>query len=459
MISRKIETEFRRFFAEDKRALLVTGARQTGKTFSIRRVAKDCFEQVIEINFYEQKDAVQLFSDVKNASDFLFRLSAFVHKPLVPGKTLIFFDEVQYCPEIVTMIKFLVDAGSYRYVLSGSLLGVALKSIRSVPVGYLDVMDMFPLDFEEFAMAIGIGSGVLSNIRECYANRKPVDAFVHNRMLDLVRLYLMVGGMPAAVQSYLDTNNMKNVSEVQRSIIRLYKMDIGQYDPDHKLQIGDIYDLIPAELNDKNKRFVLKDLSDKNRFKRYEQSFLWLVDAGVAIPTYCVNLPKSPLELSRSANLFKLFSNDVGLLACQYGGDIQIRLLNGDVNINNGAIFENFAAQELHAHGWGLGDDGHLFFYNNKKFGELDFVIEQSGQALPIEIKSGKDYHRHNALDNAMRNEDWNIPEAYVFCQDNLQVNKREDGCVTYLPIYMLMCLERTKLQDAVFKFDLNGLM
>ena len=458
MIDRKIETQLRQFLQNDHRALLITGARQTGKTFSIRRVGKELFPKFVEINFYEQRDASALFANVRNAKDLLFRLSAFTHIDLVPGQTLIFFDEVQACPEVVTMIKFLVDEGSYRYVLSGSLLGVALKSIRSVPVGYMDVMNMYPLDLEEFALSVGVGPHIIDNIRECFRRKCPVDDFVHKRMLELVQLYLLVGGMPAAVQRYLDTNNLRSVLEVQQSIIRLYKMDISQYDQDRKLQICEIYDLIPSELDDKNKRFILKDFAVNNRFKRYEASFLWLADAGVAIPAYCLTAPKFPLELSRSANLFKLFSIDVGLLASQYGGDFQLRFLNGEVCINYGSVFENLTAQELHAHGFGRGEEGHLYFFNSKKKGELDFVIELNGAALPLEIKSGKDYHRHNALDNALKTQDWGIREAFVFCQDNVRVVQQGEGTVVYLPIYMLMCMEQPSGQDSVFQFDLTGL-
>lgn len=458
MIQRKIETDIRRFFAEDKRALLVVGARQIGKTYSIRRVAKKCFQQVLEINFYEQHDAVSLFSEVKDARTLLFRLSAYFHKDLIPGQTLIFFDEVQYCPELITMIKFLVDEGSYKYVMSGSLLGVTLKGTRSVPVGYLHILEMFPLDLEEFARAIGINENVLDNIKQCYEKCEPVDSFVHGRMLSLVQLYLIIGGMPAAVQSYIDTNNMRKVSEIQNDIIRLYKADISQYESYKKLHIMGIYDLIPAELNNKNKRFILKDLGDKNRFRRYEDSFLWLTDAGTAIPTYCVNEPKAPLELSRSANMFKLFSSDVGLLACQYGRDLQLQLLNGVVNVNYGSIFENLAAQELRAHGFGHADDGHLYFFNSKSYGELDFVIEADGNVIPLEIKSGKDYHRHNALDHALQSTEWSIKQSYVFCQDNVHREMKDGKEIFYFPIYMLMCLTQSKLKDEYFHFDLAGL-
>lgn len=452
MIKRKIDSELRNFIMNDNRSLLITGARQVGKTFSVRQAAKDCFEHVVEINFIEQPTAVQMFDGVTDAKELLLRISAFAHKQLVPGKTLIFFDEVQECKEIVTAIKFLVDEGSYKYVMSGSLLGVELKDIRSIPVGYMSEMEMYPLDLEEFAEAIGISKEVMGHLRECYEQRKPVDSFIHERMMEMIRLYLIVGGMPAAVQKYLDTNNLRRVLDVQRDIIKTYKRDITKYDPEHKLQIEEIYNLIPPELNATNKRFILKELNSKARFSRYESGILWLKDAGVALPTYNIEEPRLPLLLNKQRNLFKLFLNDVGLLAAAYGGNIQMRLLSKETNINYGAIYENLVAQELYAHGFPIEHD--LFYFNSKKQGELDFVVEYEGEIVPIEVKSGKDYERHRALANVMQNEEYNIPQAIVFCQDNVQTKEK----VVYLPIYMTMFLQQTKTEETIYKFDLTGL-
>jgi predicted AAA+ superfamily ATPase len=436
----------------DKRSLLVTGARQVGKTFSIRQAAKDCFEHVVEINFIEQPSAVQMFNGVTDAKELLLRISAFSRKTLIPGKTLIFFDEVQECKEIVTAIKFLVDEGSYRYVMSGSLLGVELKDIRSIPVGYMSEKEMYPLDLEEFAEAIGISKEVIAHLRECYEQRKPVDDFIHERMMEMIRLYLVVGGLPAAVQKYMDTNNLRRVYDEQRDIIKTYKRDITKYDPDHKLQIEEIYNLIPPELNAKNKRFILKELNAKARYSRYASGILWLKDAGVALPTYNIEEPRLPLLLNKQHNLFKLFLNDVGLLAAAYGGNIQLQLLSKESNINYGAIYENLVAQELYAHGFPIDHD--LFYFSSKKQGELDFVAEYEGAVLPIEVKSGKDYDRHRALANVMQNEEYNIPFAIVFCQNNVQTSDK----VVYLPIYMTMFLQQTTPEETLYKFNLTGL-
>lgn len=450
MIQRNIEKEIRNFLLNYSRALLVTGARQVGKTFSIRKIGQECFENFIEVNFVEQPEAVSLFTERKNASDLLMRLSAFSHKPLVPGKTLIFFDEVQKCKDIVTDIKFLVDEGSYKYVMSGSLLGIELYDLRSVPVGYMDELEMYPLSLIEFFKAIGIGSDIISHLQDCFEQKKPVDDFIHKQIMDATRLYLIVGGMPAAVQKYLDTNNLRTVYEEQRGIIRTYKRDISQYDKKQKLQIEEIFDLVPSELNSKNKRFILKELNEKARFAQYEDGFHWLKNAGVAIPTFNLEEPRLPLLLNKQRNLFKLFLNDVGLLAAMYGGNIQTRLLGHDPNINFGAIFENLVAQELYANGLAL--EHSLYYFNSKKQGELDFVLEYNEHVLPIEVKSGKDYDRHNALSNVMRNSEYDIPSAYVFCQENIQTK----GNIIYYPIYMITFVRKQTVKDIIYHFEIS---
>lgn len=448
MIERKVEQRLERFRQEDK-ALLITGARQVGKTFIIREFGKQAYQSFIEINFLEDKTAASLFENARDSRDLLLRLSAIADKPLISGQTLIFFDEVQECPEIVTAIKFLVEEGSYRYILSGSLLGVDLKDIRSVPVGYMDIVQMYPLDFEEFALANRVSPNVIDALREAFEEKRPVDAVVHERMMALFRLYLVVGGMPAAVMKYLETNNLRDVIGEQQAIIALYKKDIARYDPEEKLYLEDIFDLIPSELNCKNKRFILKNLNENFKFSRYSNSFLWLKDAGVALPTFCVAEPTVPLRLSKSSNLFKLFLSDVGLLASMYMDHIQVKILNGEKSINFGAVYENAAAQELKAHGFDL------YYFNSKKQGELDFLIERNGHVLPIEIKSGKDYTKHAALSNVLANEDYDIPEAYVFQNDNVS----QTGKITYYPIYMLMFVEKQDQSgDMVYTIDLGPL-
>lgn len=447
MIKRKIDRYLQEHYASDNKALLITGARQTGKTFSIREFGKT-FKRFVEINFAENPEHIRIFERPKGCKEILERLSLLSKKPLIKGETLIFFDEVQLCPEIVTAIKFLVDDGSYRYILSGSLLGVELKDLRSEPVGYMSIKEMYPLDFEEFITAQGVNTAITEHLRHAWKTRTEVDAFIHSKMMDLFRLYLVVGGMPAAVKRYLTTHDLQKVQKDQQDILHLYKRDISQYDPEHKLNINEIFDLIPPELNAANKRFILKSLNKNAKFERYNNSFLWLKNAGVALPVYNVEAPKTPLLLARSRNLFKLFQSDIGMLAAQYAEGIQLRILSGAKDINYGAVYENAVAQELTAHGLTP------YYFNSKKQGEVDFVVEIGGNVMPIEVKSGKDYTIHRALANIMDNPDYTLPEALILCNDNV----KKMGKLTYLPVYMVMFLERSQDAPSYYKIDLTGL-
>lgn len=448
MLTRTVDRILIDHFKISKTALLIEGARQIGKTFSIRQFGKK-FKTYIEINFIEQPEAISLFKDLSNTKDLLARLSLFTKQKLIKRDTLIFFDEVQICPEVITYIKFLVDEGSYNYILSGSLLGIEINDLRSVPVGYLTIKRMFPLTFREFALNLGLNSSILENLETSFKEKKPVDDFIHKKMMELFRVYLVVGGMPAAVNRYIETNNLNEVIDIQNQIVNLYKKDITQYDKNNKLAIAQIFELIAHQLNSQNKRFIIKDIKSGVKFDRYENSFLWLKDAGFALPVYNVETPKIPLKLSKSRSLFKLFMSDVGLLASEYSQGIQLKIISGDDKLNYGAIFENYIAQELTA------CEHDLYYYNNKKRGELDFLIEYDGEVLPIEVKSGKDYKVHRALSNIMDCGEFNLNRALIFNNSNLKV----EGKLTYAPIYMAMFLKQEiKDEDSIYKIDLSEL-
>lgn len=448
MLTRTVDRILIDHFKISKTTLLIEGARQIGKTFSIRQFGKK-FKTYIEINFIEQPEAISLFKELSNTKDLLARLSLFTKQKLIKRDTLIFFDEVQICPEVITYIKFLVDEGSYNYILSGSLLGIEINDLRSVPVGYLTIKRMFPLTFREFALNLGLNSSILENLETSFKEKKPVDDFTHKKMMELFRVYLVVGGMPAAVNRYIETNNLNEVIDIQNQIVNLYKKDITQYDKNNKLAIAQIFELIAPQLNSQNKRFIIKDIKSGVKFDRYENSFLWLKDAGFALPVYNVETPKIPLKLSKSRSLFKLFMSDVGLLASEYSQGIQLKIISGDDKLNYGAIFENYIAQELTA------CEHDLYYYNNKKRGELDFLIEYDGEVLPIEVKSGKDYKVHRALSNIMDCGEFNLNRALIFNNSNLKV----EGKLTYAPIYMAMFLKQEiSDEDSIYKIDLSEL-
>lgn len=448
MIYRKIEKEIQNWIQQEKKALLVAGARQIGKTYLIRECLKNSEYPYVEFNFVEQPELISLFETATNTQELLFRMSVVSGQSFEEGKTIFFFDEVQECKEIVTRIKFLVEEGNYRYIMSGSLLGIELNDLRSAPVGYMRILDMYPLDFGEFARAVGVQEETLSLLRESFDNREIVDTFIHQKMLDVFYLYLIIGGMPEAVDVYLKTNDLQQVAKIHDDIIRLYKKDFSKYEKDYKLRLQEIYDSMPGQLNSKSKRFQLNTLGAGMNYDRVVNHFLWLKDVGVALPVYNVQEPKVPLKMSENRSLFKLFFSDVGLLTSQYSNDTKIKILVKDAGINNGALFENAIAQELVSKGVSV------YYFNSKKQGEVDFIIEQNGVVCPIEVKSGKDYKRHSALENILSDENYNIPEAYILSSSNVEV----EGKRIYMPVYMCMFLEDAALENSIYKLDLTGI-
>ena len=429
MLQRHVWSDFEQW-KQRKNAggLLVTGARQVGKTYLVREFAKANYENIAEINLFENKKAAEVLDSAEDAEDFFSRLSILVKTELTPGKTLIFIDEVQESKEIVTAIKFLVERYDFDFILSGSLLCVELRDVRSVPVGYLDVIEMKPLSFAEYMLARNISKEVIESIISALQKRAQVPNYLHETVMKLFHEYLIIGGMPAAVANFVESNDLRSVRRIQKNIITLYRWDISKYQKESSLLIKNMYDIIPSELNQQNKRFILNNVHEKARFNRYADSLIWLSDAGVAHPVFCVDEPIYPLKLSSSTNLFKLFLSDVGLLTSSFLKSVTLDILAKNSNINYGSIYENAIAQELDVAGFDL------YYYRNKKRGEVDFIVESvQGSVLPIEVKSGKDYKRHNALSNLLATEDYQLEEGFVLCDKNVS---RHDK-ITYLPIYM----------------------
>lgn len=433
MLKRKIEKDIIHWIESSEKALLVYGVRQAGKTFIIRECLEASGCDYIEFNLIRQPEIVDILANATSMDDLILKLSLYSDKRITPGKTFFFFDEIQKYKEIVTKIKFLVDDKRFRYVLSGSLLGVEIVNLKSAPVGYLQTLNMYPLDFEEFLQIFNVGETVLDKLRTSFKEKTPVDEVIHGKIMEMFNLYLIIGGMPAAVQTYRTTGSIDDVIDEHRSIIEQYKLDFTQYEEENrKLIITHIYELIPAELNEKNKRFMIADIKKNLRYDRIQDSFTWLWKAGVALAAFNTTEPTVPLLLNEKSTLFKMFLSDVGLLTTIYGKGCKLKIVNREKDINKGAMYENIVAQELHAHGY------KLYYYNSKKKGELDFVVEHGGKILPIEVKSGKDYQKHSALDNVMAVTDYEIQEAIVFTNDNVKT----DGRVTYYPIYMAMFLQ-----------------
>ena len=446
---RKESVTIREWLNHSNKALLVTGARQTGKTWLIRNEIEKSKYTKFEVNFIDQPDMVKYLNVEMSAEEFLVKLKMIMPEDCKPHETVVFFDEIQKCPEIVTKIKFLVDEGSFKYAMSGSLLGVELKGIASAPVGYLSILRMYPMDFEEFMVANNVSETTLDMLKEKFDTCRPVDEFIHQKLLSMFFVYLIVGGMPDAVKTYIDTKDIREVDKVQKDIVTLYKEDFTQYElDDKKLRLKAIYDIIPAELNKQNKKFVFTMLDKELKFDRYENSFLWLKDAGVVLPVYNVDAPVIPLMISKSTNVFRLFSSDIGLLTSAYPAETKIELINKNGEINNGAHFENAVAQQLTANGF------EPYFCKKKKLGEMDFAIEMGGKVIPIEVKSGKEYKSHKALDNFMNVLDYHLEKAYVFSVGNIET----EGSVIYLPIYMCYLLKEPKIGKMIVKLDTDGL-
>ena len=446
---RKDSITIEEWIKNSNKALLITGARQIGKTWLIRDEIEKSGYTKFEINFIDQPDMVHYLDAEMSADEFLVKLRMIMPEDCKPHETIVFFDEIQKCPEIVTKIKFLVDEGSFKYVMSGSLLGVELKGIASAPVGYLSVLKMYPMDFEEFMIANHVSKATLEMLKDKFETVRPVDEFIHQKLLALFFVYLIVGGMPDAVKTYIATKDIREVDKIQRDIVTQYKEDFSQYESeDKKLKLISIYDIIPAELNKQNKKFVFTMLDKELKFDRYENSFLCLKDAGVALPVYNVEAPIIPLLASKSSNVFRLFSSDIGLLTSAYPAATKIELINKNGEVNNGAHFENAVAQQLLCNGF------EPYFCKKKNIGELDFLIEMEGKVVPIEVKSGKAYRTHKALDHFMNVSDYHIEKAYVFSTGNVE----EDGKVTYLPIYMCYLVKEQSIGQLIVDLDMEGL-
>lgn len=447
MLHRKVEKKISEWIRNSKKALLIDGARQVGKTYIIRSVLEKEGCEYIEFNLLKTPALIELLAKSETVDDMIANLSLFADKPFNRGKTFLFFDEIQEFKELTTKIKFWVDEASFRYVFSGSLLGVELKNIKSAPVGYLKTLTMYPLDFEEFLQIYNFSEDLRASLYQSFIERVPVNEAVHERMMQIFNMYLNVGGMPAAVDKFRETRSLEDVMAEHNDIVVQYKKDFTRYEAeDKKPYLTQIYDLIPAELNDSNKRFNFADLKKGLRYSRSEDNFIWLAQAGVALPVYNVAAPAIPLLLNEKSSLFKLFLSDVGMLTTLYGRATKMQLLSNNQDINNGALYENAVAQELKAHGF------KLYYYNSKKFGELDFVIEYKGKVLPIEVKSGKSYQRHSALNNVMEISNYSIEESFVLSNYNVEVK----GKLVYYPIYMLMFIEDEEIK--LPKVDLDDL-
>jgi predicted AAA+ superfamily ATPase len=447
MLERKFTQYLEHFLTkEPNKILLVNGARQIGKSYLVRYVGKRLFKHFVEINLKEDKEGDQVFAGVKTTNDLYMRLGNYYSKPLGDKTdTLVFLDEIQSYPHLMTMLKFLNQEGRYRFISSGSQLGVALSETPSVPIGSIEVEQMYPLDFEEFLWATGVSKEWVEHIRGAFEREESLDESTHELLLKRFQYYLLIGGLPEAVNKYLEDRNMVRVRATHKDIHELYRIDASQYDEEHKLMIRRIYDMIPSNLENKKKRVVYNKIEDKKgkHFADYANEFEYLTNSGVALEVLAVSNPRFPLAESEQKKLIKLYLNDVGLLThLLYGLNVNA-VLQDIRSINLGTVYESVVAQELSAHGF------KLHYYDNKQKGEVDFLIDDYDtlQVLPLEVKSGKDYTEHSALTKFLETPEYGVSRAIVFSNERQVYQKKG---ITYMPIYYCMFLQNHAPDDAV---------
>ena len=447
MLYRKIEPVIYEYLSSTSdKVLVVSGARQIGKSFIIRYVGSKLYKNFIEINLIKDFDGPRIFANVKTPDDFYFALGIVAGERLGDAAdTLVFLDEIQKYPHLLTMLKFLREERRYRYVASGSLLGVTLKRSTSIPMGSITILKMYPLDFEEFLIANGVGIAAIDNMRQSFEAKESLSEGIHDKIMSLFKRYLLVGGMPDAVNAYLETRNIVKVRAIQREIHDLYVVDASQYDEEHHLKIERIYNLVPSNMENKKKRLVYKDIEDKKgkQSKDYEEEIEYLISSGITLEVKAISNPKFPLTESEQKNLLKLYLNDVGLLTDVLYRTNVTAVLNDEASVNLGSVYECVVATELAAH------DNSLFYYDNRNHGEVDFLIDdyKSLSVMPLEVKSGKDYKRHSALSRFVSTPDYHITQGYVLS------NSRKVECkgkIIYIPIYYCMFLQGTITDEEI---------
>lgn len=443
MLFRKIATRIEEYLSSDSdRMLLIDGARQIGKSYIIRHVGEMMFSNYIEINMEEDKLGDRVFADAKTTKDFYMALSVVAGDKMKQREnTLVFLDEIQAYDHLLTLVKFLMKEKKFTYIASGSLLGVTLKNTQSVPMGSLDIQHMYPMDFEEFLYANGVGEFAIDSMKESFHKQEALSEAMHNKLMDLFKKYLLVGGLPKAVEIFVASRNVVEFRSIQKEVHDLYGVDATKYEEEHdkKLKIRRIFDMIPSNLENKKKRVVIKDIEDKKwkRSNDYLDEFDYLISSGITLEVKAISTPTYPLVENSGKNLLKLYMNDVGILSGIFYRN-NIKAVMSDIkSINLGSVYETVVAQELKAHGYDL------YYYDNKKNGEVDYLIDDTDNLsnIPIEVKSGKDYSVHSALDKFVSNDDYNINKAYVLSNER---NVYVKNGIIYMPIYYIMFFQNT---------------
>jgi len=447
MFFRKIEAEIvNHLKSGSDKILLVDGARQVGKSFIIRHVGNSLYKNYIEINMYQDKLDKKLFADVADLDNFYLKLSIVAEGKLGNrDDTIVFIDEIQTYPQLLALLKFLRSDGRYTYIASGSMLGIALKKSISIPMGSIEKLHMYPMDFEEFLIANNVGSDVIKKMEESFNKKESLPEAVHQVLLRYFKYYLISGGLPDAVNAFVVEKNVPKTRLIQRQIYEYYSEDASQYDEENNLNIKAVYKTIPSRMENKKKRIIAKEIENKAgaRYSSYANEFEYLLYSGIALGVSAVPTPTFPLVEGIGKNLLKLYMNDPGILtALLYDNNINA-VLNDEISINLGSVYESAVASELKAHGF------ELFYYDNRKKGEVDFLIDdyETLSTVPMEIKSGKDYSTHASLDRFINNKDYHVKRAFVFSNSGKII---EEGTIIYYPIYMCMFIKQYRPSNIV---------
>ena len=431
MLRRKIFTQLK-LWAEnkDKKCLVLQGARQTGKTYAIERFAESHYGEIVEINFKERPSASDIFSGDLTVDNMVMALRfRFPDKKIDPEKTLIFLDEIQECQEAITSLKFWATDNRYDVIASGSLLGIDYKRASSYPVGYVDYLNMYGLDFEEFLWGIGISDDMIKTLRGYIDSKKPVPDPIHKKMMEYYRLYIATGGMPEAVQKYFDTRDFRDVDRVQRNLLQGYQYDIAHYaTAEEKVKAEKCYLTLSKQLLDKeNHKFQYKEIEHGARAQKYYSSIEWLLRADIIHLCRIVTDVRYDLADYARDDFFRAYTTDLSLLIAMKDFSLKQHIVENTLDGNTkGGIYECAIADALHKKGYPL-----YFYKNETTKKELDFIIQVDGKVVPIEVKSGKE--RATSLISAMK-KNRNISYAYKFIDGNIGVS--EDGIIT-LPLYM----------------------
>ena len=466
MLRRKIEDTLEKWKnTNGHKPLVIMGIRQCGKTFIVQHFADAHYKTVIYINFIKQPERINAFVGSKDVNAILLNLSAQIQGvTFTPGDTCFIFDEIQECPEARTSLKFFKEDGRFDVIATGSLLGVQgygdenkkqrrrLKEqkepgINSVPVGSEDIIEMYPLDFEEFLWANGLSESVIETLRKCYREEKTIPAGIHIAMKQFLNLYVTIGGLPEPINVFLKTNNMNEVSKAYKSILKEYRDDMVKYAPDKdKPHIRECFNSIPKQLAKDNKKFQYNKVKPGGRSDTYLGSLQWLEDAGIICRCYNTDITGLPIEGNAKDNVFKVYTADIGLLIEMLGASTRADILQGNLGGFKGAIFENLMADTLHK------KEQNLYYFQKDSGLELDFLVRMKGECVPLEVKA-KTAQAKSVKTVLSHPEKYKVKHVIKFGDFNIG----REGPLLTLPNYMQFLLDLEPEEIVLESIDVDA--